>query len=1362
MKQSPTELEKLSAVERREMLAGLLCRAKPSTESTDIVTDPASRFEPFPLTDVQYAYWLGQQGLFPLGNVSAHAYFEFDAVLDLERIERAWNRLVAHHDMLRAVISNGEQRILECVPLFRIPAQDLRGKPPAVVEQSLLSLRDEMSHQVRLPDHWPLFDVRASILEEGRGRLHIGLNLLTLDAWSIRILLAQWFVLYDQINLPLPRLDVTFRDYVLAEHAAQNGGANREAEAYWKARLATLPAAPALPLAKDPRELAKTRFMRLAKTLEPALWGRLKKAAGKAHLTPSGLLLAAFGTVLRRWSETPRFTINVTIFNRRPLHPQVNELIGDFTSTMLVTFDASMECSFRERAKRLQKQFWRDLDHAQYSGIRVVRDLMREQKRDVSTVMPVVFTSILGTGAPVAQLLSAGEFVYGISQTPQVWLDHQVMEQGDTCSLTWDAVEDLFPAGLLSDMFEAYCDLLGRLANDPSSWDHETVVELPSEQLAQRTQINATSGQLSHECLHTLFSQRAAAAPDDEAVVGTGRRLTYIAIEALVERCAARLVAVGAQKGRPIAIALPRGWEQVVATLGILKAGAAYLPIDPDWPEPRRRQMLAIGEVDIVVTSARLASELAWPDGMRCVPIDEQAEGPVNPATVCSSPNDLAYVIFTSGSTGTPKGVMTDHRGAVNTILDINERFDVGPHDRVLALSALNFDLSVYDIFGVLAAGGTVIYPEPEAVRDPQRWIELIQTERITIWNTVPVLMEILVGHLEGRDVRLDSLRLVMLSGDWIPVGLPDRIRRLAPNARVIGLGGATEASIWSIYYPIERVDPEWTSIPYGRPLRNQRWHVLNEALQPCPTWVAGDLYIAGLGLARGYWGDEAKTRKSFFHHPSTGERIYRTGDRGRYLPDGNIEFLGRVDTQVKILGHRIELGEVENALSGHPAVQSVVAAAVGKHRERKKLVAYVVPRNGTEPSESLRGDLQVRLREHVATSLPCQMIPSEIVLLDKLPLTANGKIDRTALPDPFASRRRDDAYQGEPPVGVAAQMAVSIAAELGVEKLDLDANLLEMGADSLDMVGIAKRVEEEFGFQPSLTEFFKEPTIRALADAHERAQKRPTNRTVQRPTDSTSTGKMAFDRLILDPTEREAFKSGRPGLRPLGPDDSGVALEPSKVAGDEVRAHMVRRSHRVFSPERLSGKALGRLMSCLRAVELNGSPKYRYGSAGGLYPVQTYVHVKHERVDGLDGGTYYHHPIQHVLFPVSLGADIPLEVHDPFVNRGMFDKAAFSLFLITQLRAIEPLYGEHALHFSTIEAGLMTQVLEIEASRVGIGLCQVGWLDFDRIRNHFLLDEGHRLVHSLVGGPLPLAAGDVGHPLSIAGDDRDREEGEV
>jgi amino acid adenylation domain-containing protein len=525
---------------------------------------------------------------------------------------------------------------------------------------------------------------------------------------------------------------------------------------------------------------------------------------------------------------------------------------------------------------------------------------------------------------------------------------------------------------------------------------------------------------------------------------------------------------------------MEKGWEQVVATLAVMQSGAAYLPIDPGLPVERFQYLLEQGGVEVVLTQPALRERLRCPAGVVAIPVTEE-EPASEPAALepVQGPEDLAYVIFTSGSTGLPKGVMIDHRGAVNTILDLNRRFGVGPQDRVLALSRLSFDLSVYDLFGLLAAGGAIVLPESAETREPARWAERIARERVTIWNTVPALMEMLVHDLESRSQPLPpSLSLVLLSGDWIPVTLPDRIRALGENVRVISLGGATEASIWSICHPIDRVDPAWASIPYGRPLSNQTMHVLDEALEPRPASVPGQLYIGGIGLARGYWRDEEKTRVSFLVHPRTGERLYRTGDLGRSLPDGTIEFLGREDFQVKVQGYRVELGEIEAALAEHPAVRAGVVAALGE-RGQRRLVAYVVlgeEADGGAPIE------MTGLRAFLESKLPDYMIPSAFLRLDALPLTANGKLDRGALPAPEdRTAAREETFIG--PRDETESELVRIWEELlEARPIGVRDNFFELGGHSLLAVRLTGRIRRRFGRDLPLSVLFAGGTVEHLA----------------------------------------------------------------------------------------------------------------------------------------------------------------------------------------------------------------------------------------------------------------------------------------
>ena len=925
-----------------------------------IEPDPAGRYLPFPLTDMQQAYLIGRDPRFDLGNVSSHAYFECNtAGLDPERYQLAWRRLIERHDMLRTLVyTDGYQQTLRDVPPFELKVLDLRDKTPEETEEALLAVREEMYHQILPSNRWPLFDVRFSLIDEDRVRLHFSIDGLTSDVLGLPIMMRDLRMFYEEPQLTLAPLEISFRDCVLALKKLEQTEDYRKAEAYWGERIPFLPPAPELPLTKNLSAITQPRFRRLQATLEADSWKYLKRRATRAGLTPTIVLLAAFAEVLKLWNRNQRFSLNLTLFNRPPFHPQINDIIGDFTSLLILAVDNTAQSTFMEGARHLQNQLWADMAHREFSGLKVMRELARSQSDNKRALMPVVFTSNFVIGDSSKEMTIDGRQMstsYGISQTPQVLLDHQVIEQDGALGVIWDVVEEAFPVGLLDDMFAAYCGLVERLADDEAVWQERVPIRLPETQAQQRAAVNAAEAPVSSEMLHTLFGAQVCQRPEQPAVISSRRTLTYEEVRCRSNQVGRLLHEKEVEPNTLVAVVMEKGWEQVVAVLGILNSGAAYLPIDPKLPRERLWHLLENGEVRLVLTQSWVEEELEWPENVQRFSVDTMDLTDKDPDLIdpVQKPNDLAYVIYTSGSTGLPKGVMIDHRGAVNTILDVNKRFGVGPEDKVLALSNLNFDLSVYDIFGTLAAGGTIVLPDAGKTREPAHWSELMAQERVTIWNSVPALMQMLVEYASrGTEVVPQSLRLVLLSGDWIPLDLPDKIKTLVKDVQIISLGGATEASIWSNLYPVNKVDPNWKSIPYGCPMTNQRLCVLNESMDHCPNWVPGQLYIGGIGLAKGYWNDVEKTRNAFIVHSGTEERLYKTGDLSRYLPDGNIEFLGREDLQVKIRGYRIELGEIEAALKQHPFVRESVVVPTGKKREYQALSAYVIAEEGANASE--------------------------------------------------------------------------------------------------------------------------------------------------------------------------------------------------------------------------------------------------------------------------------------------------------------------------------------------------------------------------------------------------------------------------
>ncbi len=1055
---------------------------------------PEKRFEPFSLSEIQQAYLIGRTDLFELGGVGPTSYLEADwPDLDVPRLEEAWRRLVERHDMLRSVVlPDGRWRVLPEVPAFRIGVLDLRGLDPEAVRRELATVRDEMSRHPFQPERWPLFEMLASRVDGGRSRLHVSRDLLIGDARSSEILLDELMLLYQNPAAELEPLTLGIRDYAMAVDALKEHEVGRQAYAYWRARLASLPPAPDLPISPGP---GRPAFVRRHAGIEPESWSRLVQRAALAGLTPSVLLCAAFAEVLAVWSRGEHFSVNVLYSRRLPIHPQVNRLVGNFASTVLLEVDGR-EPTFELRAARLQERLWEDLQHGLVGGVEVLREANRHQGGSTRAAMPVVFSSLLPFAATEGGgSRSAGrpELVYSTVQTPQVALEMLVTEVSGSVHCTWNAVEEAFPPGFVVAMFEAWRGLVRDLADpedhEGGAWRQERPSLVPPSQLARRREVNDTAGQEPGWLLHEPLGWQAELRPDEVAVVSAGRRLTFGELSRAADSLAPTLVRLGARPGRLVAVVLEKGWEQAVAVLAVLRAGAAYLPVDPALPLERRWFLLEHGEVAIALTRAAHAGGLGWPEGVSVVPVDEPpAMGDRRDGTSHSSPvpgTALAYVLFTSGSTGVPKGVMIEHRGAVNTVADVNRRFRISESDCVLALSSLSFDLSVWDLFGVLGAGGRVVMPAPDASRDPAHWHELVVREGVTVWNSVPALVELYVEHLERRGEPWPaSLHLVMMSGDWIPIGLPDRIRALGSQADLVSLGGATEASIWSILFPIGEVDPAWKSIPYGRPMVNQTLDVLDERMSPCPDWVPGQLYIGGAGVARGYWKDEVRTRASFPADPRTGARLYRTGDLGRWLPDGTLELLGREDLQVKIQGYRVEPGEIEAALARHPGVKDAVVTAVGEARGHKRLVAFYV----AEGRGRSRGRIEAAdLRAWLEARLPAYMVPLLYVPLDSLPLTANGKVDRKALPSPDAVSARNaldtrDERFVAPRTPTEQRMAGLWESVLGIARVGLDDELFELGGDSMLALRLLAETEKAFGRRLPLAAFFQEATVGRLS----------------------------------------------------------------------------------------------------------------------------------------------------------------------------------------------------------------------------------------------------------------------------------------
>ncbi|MEV6772905.1 amino acid adenylation domain-containing protein [Nocardia sp. NPDC051030] len=1064
---------------------------------------------PFGLAPMQHAYWIGRSDGQQLGAVAAHLYVEFDgADVDPERLGRAVEALVRRHPMLRTrFLPDGTQQTLQRPGRSVWSVTDLRDSG-AESEWVLEELRDKRTHQLMAVEDGQVVDIALTLLPDGRTRLHVDVDMLAADAMSYRILIADLARLYHGEELP-PQ-DYTFRQY-LAEHsgAAPERDADR---AWWQARMPEMPGAPELPRAAETAE-ASARTVRLHRWLSPEAKARVFAAAHSRGVTPAMALASVFAETIGGWSAQRRFLLNLPLFHREPVHPQVDGVVGDFTSSVLLEVDVTAPATVTERAQALQRELHAAGAHSAYSGLEVLRDLGRQRGEPV--LAPIVYTSAINLGELFSDQVTDtfGDPVWIISQGPQVLLDAQVTEVRGGLLLNWDVRANAFPATMVETMFARYIDAVLRLAGTDkdhadrgqhgtradAGWDAEAAVRIPVEQAVIRARVNATDGPLSGDLLHTGLFTHAAANPDAPAIIwerddhdtgasphdtasvidggaespvggSTGdsavQVLTYGQLAAEALAVAGALRAAGVQPGEAVAVQLPKGPDQIVASAGVLAAGAVYVPIGFDQPDTRRAEILRTGAVVAALTTGgdvpevralALADARVYPE-----PLDE---------AVFPDPEAIAYVLFTSGSTGKPKGVEVPHRAAMNTIDDLNERFGIGAADRALALSALEFDLSVYDIFGLLSTGGAIVALDERQRSEPALWVEMVRRHRISVVNCVPSLLDMLLEAAAGQ--AMDSLRMVILGGDWVDVALPGRLAAVAPHCRFAGLGGATETAIHSTICEVvnAQVPQEWSAVPYGTPLRNVRCRVVGPSGQDCPDWVTGELWIGGAGVAAGYRGDAERTADRFVGHE--GLNWYRTGDLARYLPDGTLEFLGRADHQVKIRGYRVELGEVESALRALPGVRHAIAAVIGS--VAPKLSAVVVANEGV----ALEAEA---LCAAAAELLPGYMIPTRVELLEELPFTSNGKPDRKAV----VALLVEDDQAGEfvaPRSDLERAVADIVAVVLERPVVGVTDDFFALGGDSVLATAVIARVRDWLDSPDAVvSDFFAARTVAGLA----------------------------------------------------------------------------------------------------------------------------------------------------------------------------------------------------------------------------------------------------------------------------------------
>ncbi|WP_320775607.1 non-ribosomal peptide synthetase [Streptomyces sp. CRN 30] len=1065
-------------------LAGVVDRAAPVPAAPDTAA-PVSRPEELPLSPAQQRLWFLDQLTPGRATYNIPYAVRLRGAVDLTALRRALGAVVARHEALRTVFpaerGRPRQEIRPPGPV-ELPVVDVSAAPdPPRAARLALAEGGERPFDLR---EGPL--LRASVLRLGPDDhvLALVVHHIVFDAWSSSVLWSEVNAFYEESTTGRPAalepLPLQYADFALRQHRWLASGPLRDQAAYWRSVLADLPGTVDLPADHPRPALAGQHGATVVFEVPAELTDRLRDL-GRAHdATLFMTLLAAMGVLLSGAARSDVVPIGTPVAGRTS--PDVEPLIGFFVNTLVLRADCSGNPTFAEVLRRTREGALDAFAHQDLPFARLVEELAPPRDLGHNPVVQVMF-QLLNTPKEAVRLAGArAEEMLLTTATTRFDLECHMVERdgGLTGHLVYRT--DLFAPDRVEATAHRFVRLLAEVAAAPQRRVADLDLLLPAEHALLR-HWNDTGAPLPRTTLPRLFERRAARTPDAPAVTFHGSTLSYSALNASANRLAHRLRALGAGPGHVVGLALPRSPDTVVALLAVLKSGAAYLPLDPDYPPARLAHMLGDARPSLLLTRRAQLDALppgTSPAGPVTVVLDDPGEAALIAAGPASDPDpaglgpaDAAYVLYTSGSTGTPKGVVGTHLGMVNRLLWFGRAFPVRPGDLMCAKSSMNFVDGSTEILCMLAHGGGVVLADAEQAGDVVRLAGLVAERGVQRIMMVPSMLGALLdaGPPAGSLARCT---LWIADGEVLTPSLAARFARALPGARLVNFYGATEVSGDSVYHSV--TGPYARTVPIGRPMDNTRVHVLDGLLRPLPPGAEGDLYLAGTGVALGYLGRPALTAERFVPDPfgAPGDRMYRTGDRARWTSEGVLEFTGRRDHQVKIRGVRVECGEVEAALRSHPAVREAVVLSSGQGAAAR-LVAHVTAAvTGSPPDPA-------RLRAHLRTLLPDHSVPSVFRTADALPVNANGKLDRSALPEPEAGTA-PDTVRVAPRGRVEETVARVWETALGVRDVGAHDDFFQLGGHSLLVPRVTAALREELDTDVPLRLLFEEPTVAGTA----------------------------------------------------------------------------------------------------------------------------------------------------------------------------------------------------------------------------------------------------------------------------------------
>jgi amino acid adenylation domain-containing protein len=1000
--------------------------------------------------------------------------------LKIDALERALAEVVRRHQILRTRFQVDDGRPVQVVQpahKLELPILDLSALTEDDREREAKRRIDEQTQTAFELTSDRLFSVQLLRLAAHEHVLHFVFNHIVFDGWSKLVLFRELEDLYSALATgTAPRRDepgLQFADFAEWQRSWLQGELLDRELAHWTESLAGAPDSLELPTDRQRPEVASlggawSRTTICARTVEG-----LKALSRREGVTLYMTLLGVFDILLQRYSGQDDISVGMPVEGRD--RTELEDVLGVFVDTVVLRVDLSGDVTFRQLLERVRARVLDAIAHQRLPFEQLVRALEPDRQLARHPLYQVMLTLVPGDEPPKLAGLQAEEIAAERASSP-IDLTVFLEERGDAYDAVWEYSTDLFDAKTIERMQRHFARLLDAVVQNPNRSIGALEMLSDDERDQALAAATRTSTDYAVGCLHELFERQVAATPDAPALTFEGETLCYAELNARANRVAHALRDLGVEPETLVALCLERSLDLVVAVLGVLKAGGAYVPLDPDYPADRVAFVLSDSAPRVLLTQERLLARLPEHDAtVLCI---ENAAGSGENPESTTGPENLAYVIYTSGSTGKPKGVQVEHRQVARLFTATDEWYRFGPADVWTMFHSYAFDFSVWELWGALLYGGRLVVPPLWTTRSPEALAELLAAEQVTVFNATPTLFVSVQDELirSGDDL---ALRYVVFGGEALrPSALRPWYRRFRDGgATLVNMYGITETTVHVTYRPLVAKDFERDVSPIGEPIPDLELHLLDQHLNPVPVGVPGELFVGGSGVARGYLNRPELTAERFIPSPFGAGRLYRSGDTARYREHGEVEFLGRNDDQVKIRGFRIELGEIEAALTSIGTVARCAVVPFDGSGDTR-LAAYVVPAEPSANTEQLRADL----REGLGEKLPAFMVPASLTILEELPLTSNGKLDRKALPAPVWEEQPDVAF-------VAPRTPTEIAiAEIWCDILDVDRvgvqdNFFHLGGHSLLAARVVTQVRKRFAIEISVRAAFQHPTLAGFAE---------------------------------------------------------------------------------------------------------------------------------------------------------------------------------------------------------------------------------------------------------------------------------------